>query len=178
MFLWARLRGILFEYLTGMKTLSGEVTLSKLLFVPFWKKIYPKKETICSPWGVMKHCFRQLVKQLLVLLTLKAPITTAADDNFLFSFYFSNLFLFFRDNKYWHFMWIVCQAETCESSAKQKTSLDISCESSAAWQTIHMKCQDLFSLKKQTIHMKCQDLISLKNENKFDCRLLQIFLTL
>ena len=26
----------------------------------------------------------------------------------------------------------------------EKTSLDISCESSA-WQTIHMKCQDLFS---------------------------------
>ena len=29
----------------------------------------------------------------------------------------------------------------------EKTSLDISCESSAK-QTIHMKCQDLFSLKK------------------------------
>ena len=28
----------------------------------------------------------------------------------------------------------------------EKTSLDISCESSA-WQMIHMKCQDLFSLK-------------------------------
>ena len=32
---------------------------------------------------------------------------------------------------------------SCESSAK--TSLDISCKSSAK-QTIHMKCQDLFSL--------------------------------
>ena len=29
----------------------------------------------------------------------------------------------------------------------EKISLDISCESSA-WQTIHMKCQDLFSLRK------------------------------
>ena len=28
----------------------------------------------------------------------------------------------------------------------EKTSLDISCESSA-WQTIHMKCQDLFSFE-------------------------------
>ena len=42
----------------------------------------------------------------------------------------------------------------------EKTSLDISCESSA-WQTIHMKCQDLFSLK---------------NKNFFECRLLQILL--
>ena len=51
-------------------------------------------------------------------LILKAPITTAADENFFyFIFYFS-----------------------------EKTSLDISCESSA-WQTIHMKCQDLFSPK-------------------------------
>ena len=32
----------------------------------------------------------------------------------------------------------------------EKTSLDISCESSAKW-TIHMKCQDLFSLKKRII---------------------------
>ena len=29
-----------------------------------------------------------------------------------------------------------------------KINLDISCESSA-WQMIHMKCQDLFSLKKK-----------------------------
>ena len=50
-------------------------------------------------------------------LTLNAPITTAADDSFYFFFYFS-----------------------------EKTSLDIPCESSAK-QTIHMKCQDLFSLK-------------------------------
>ena len=53
------------------------------------------------------------------MLTLKSPVTTAADNNFfLFFFYFS-----------------------------EKTSLDISCKSSAAWQMIHMKCQDLFSLK-------------------------------
>ena len=32
----------------------------------------------------------------------------------------------------------------------EKTSLDISCESSAK-QTIHMKCQDMFPLKKKKI---------------------------
>ena len=58
------------------------------------------------------------------VLTLKAPITPAADDDFFFP---------------------------------EKTSLDISCESSA----------------KQTIHMKCQDPFSLKNKNKIECRLLQ-----
>ena len=49
-------------------------------------------------------------------LTLKAPITSAADDNFFFIFFF-----YFSE----------------------KTNLDISCELSA-WQTNHMKCQDLF----------------------------------
>ena len=57
------------------------------------------------------------------LLTLKAPITTAADATF---FFFFVLFFCFSD----------------------KTSRDISCESSA-WQTVYMKCQDLFSLKKK-----------------------------
>ena len=37
-------------------------------------------------------------------LTLKAPITTKADDNFEF-------FFFSEENKSWHFMWIVCQAD-------------------------------------------------------------------
>ena len=67
-------------------------------------------------------------------LTLKAPFTTKADDNFFFFFFFS-----------------------------EKTSLDISCESSA----------------KQTIHMKYLDLLSLKNKKKIkilECRLLHIFL--
>ena len=36
-------------------------------------------------------------------LTLKAPITTAADDNFATSF------LIFKRNKEWYFMRIVCQ---------------------------------------------------------------------
>ena len=44
----------------------------------------------------------------------------------------------------------------------EKTSLDISCELSA-WQTIHMKCQDLFSLKN-------------KKKIFFEYRLLQILL--
>ena len=58
-------------------------------------------------------------QKLVICLTLKAPVTTAADDNFfyIFFFYFS-----------------------------EKTSLDISCESSA-WQMIHMKCQLVFSEK-------------------------------
>ena len=51
-------------------------------------------------------------------LTHKAPVTNAADDNFLFIFFFS-----------------------------EKTSLDISCCELSAWQMIHMKCQDLISLK-------------------------------
>ena len=54
-----------------------------------------------------------------ILLTLKAPVTTKADNNFDFFFFF-----YFQ----------------------MKTSLDISCEASAK-QTIHMKYQDLFSLK-------------------------------
>ena len=56
-------------------------------------------------------------------LTLKGPVTTAADDNFLF------IYLFFSE----------------------KTSLDLSCKSSA-WHTIHIKCQDLFSLKNKKIN--------------------------
>ena len=50
------------------------------------------------------------------------------------------IFLSENFNKSWHFMWIFYQ---------EKTSLDISCESSA-WQSIHMKLQDYktcFSLK-------------------------------
>ena len=53
-----------------------------------------------------------------VALNVKAPITNAADD-ILKDFFFN---------------------------FSKKTSFDISCESSA-WQTIHMKYQDLFSLK-------------------------------
>ena len=66
------------------------------------------------------------------MVTLKAPVTTAADDKvFIYFFYFS-----------------------------EKTSLDISCELSA-WQMIHMKCQDLVSLKN-------------KKKKKLECRLQQI----
>ena len=53
------------------------------------------------------------------MVTLKVQITTAADDILKCLFCFNFL---------------------------KKTSLDISCESSAG-QTIHMKYQDLFSLK-------------------------------
>ena len=65
-------------------------------------------------------------------LTLKVQITTVADIFIYFFFYFS-----------------------------EKTSIDISCESSA-WQMIHMKCQDLFSLK--------------NNKKKIEYLLLQILL--
>ena len=66
-----------------------------------------------------------LIRVVALFLTLKAPFTTAADDSFFFIYFylFIYLFFFFRE-----------------------TSLDILCESSA-WQMIHMKCQDLFSLK-------------------------------
>ena len=61
-----------------------------------------------------------------LLLILKVPITIAADNN-------SDFFLIF-------FL--------------EKTSHDISCESSAE-QMIHMKCQDLFSLKKKNEVLEC-----------------------
>ena len=64
---------------------------------------------------------KDIAKYRWAAFTLKAPITTKSDDNFDFFFYF-----------------------------QMKTSLDISCESSA----------------KQMIHMKYQDLISLKNKKK------------
>ena len=59
-------------------------------------------------------------------LTFTVPITIAADDIFFFFFFFIYLFIIF------FFL--------------EETSLDISCDSSAK-QMIHMKCQDLFSLK-------------------------------
>ena len=72
--------------------------------------------------------FCSLVGVIIVSLTLKVPVTTAADNSFFFFF--------------------------------QRKQVDISCESSAM----------------QMIHMKCQDLFSLKNKKKFECRLLQILL--
>ena len=69
------------------------------------------------------------------MFTLKTPITIAADDIFVM-----HIFFFFSN----------------------KMSLDISCESSA-WQTIHMKCQDSFSLKNN-------------EKRKLICRLQQILL--
>ena len=45
----------------------------------------------------------------MLLYSLKAPGTTVADDLdiFITSFYF---FLIFKENKVWHFMWIVSKA--------------------------------------------------------------------
>ena len=73
------------------------------------------------------------------MLTHKGPITTKAEDDFdLFFFY---IFYF-----------------------QKKTSLDISCESSAK-QMIHMKSKDLFSLKNTKIKI-------------LECCLLQLWLVL
>ena len=84
-------------------------------------------------------------------LTLKAPITTAS--NILIFFFFS----FFNFSR--------------------KTGLDISCESSA-WQTIHMKYQDLFSLKNKkkikiivVCNKVCLALSGLNREEKFSFEL-------
>ena len=61
---------------------------------------------------------------MLILLTLKVLITTAADHILFFYFHFS-----------------------------EKMKLDFSCESSAQ-QMVHMKCQALFSLKTISNKMK------------------------
>ena len=62
-----------------------------------------------------------------LLLTLKAPTTTAADD---FHKYFFHCF-------------------------SEKVRLDVSCESSAR-QRIHLKNQALFSLKDKSKQLKCR----------------------
>ena len=86
--------------------------------------------------SIRKNCLTEKHKKIFLnflpsMLTLKAPITTAADD--ILKFFFFNF--------------------------SKKTSLDISCESSA-WQTIHMKYQDLFffffwKIKKIKINVVC-----------------------
>ena len=86
-----------------------------------------------------KHCIQIIVlidSVLVQVLTLKAPITTAADDIFF------NFFYYFQRKQVltFHVNLLLGRRFTW------KTCLDISCESSA-WQAIHMKCQDLFSLK-------------------------------
>ena len=52
--------------------------------------------------------FRVLGKDL----TLKAPITTAADNTF------KSIFLLFLENKSWHFMGIVCQTDDSHEISK------------------------------------------------------------
>ena len=47
-----------------------------------------------------------LVYNKFVMLTLKAPVTTAAGN--ILKFFF---LLFFKENKSWYFMWIVCLAD-------------------------------------------------------------------
>ena len=76
---------------------------------------------------------------MLSVLILKAPITPAADDNFfLFSFYLFIYFFFFFQRK-------------------QVLKFHVKC--------LHMKCRDLFSLKKKN-----------KTKKQLECRQLQILL--
>ena len=67
-----------------------------------------------------------MIQSLLSLLTLKAPITTAADDG----------------HKYFFIVFL------------KKIRLDVSSASSARLR-IHMKNQDLFSLKDKSEKLKC-----------------------
>ena len=83
----------------------------------------PMCRLICIFTGCISLFVGFVLHWLIYLLTLKLPITTAAEDNFHIL-----LLLFF------HF--------------SEKISLHISCESFSK-QRIHMKCQDLFSLKKK-----------------------------
>ena len=69
--------------------------------------------TICCLPSLLREHNRLNLKVLLLLLsdwclTLKAQVTTAADDNCLFIYFF---FIFQSENKSWHFMLIVCLAD-------------------------------------------------------------------
>ena len=70
--------------------------------------IYSKYWDILSSYHTCPTICKSLFYYLLMSLTLKAPITTAADNNFFFCCCF---FYFFRENKSWHFMWIICLAD-------------------------------------------------------------------
>ena len=70
------------------------------------------------------------------ILNLKVPITITADNILKYFSYFSgnircgkSYFSLFKENKTWHFMWIICLADDSHR------------------QMIHMKYQVLFSLK-------------------------------
>ena len=83
----------------------------------FWEKYFIMSSAENFDQGAKRGILPEMCSLRGLPLTLKAPITSKADDNFDFLFYF-----------------------------QMKTSLDISSESSAK-QTIYMKYQDLFSLK-------------------------------
>ena len=84
------------------------------------------------PWLSLTERIHSRTDQVLIL-TLKAPSKIFSRRHFIL-FY---LFFFFSEK-------IKC--------------LDIPCESSA-WQTIHMKCQDLFSLKKKIKKISFQTVV-------------------
>ena len=125
-------------YLKYWDALSTYYTLPKIGIIPFYYLLMSLKycwmtgkqcrlrsdtaecpiwvHTVCSSLSV-PILWVNIVCTKVVSLTLNAPSKICRRRHSKLFFYFS-----------------------------EKTSLDISCESSA-WQMIHMKCQDLFSLK-------------------------------
>ena len=78
--------------------------------------------------------------------------------HFFMTFWFFFFFLhFFRENKTWHFMWIIYQADNGHEMPSLIFSEKILICYNFAEQTIHMKCKILFSLKnnKQEAHGQC-----------------------
>ena len=77
--------------------------------------------------------------------------TTAADDILIYLFiYLSTVFFFFFLFFFFFVLFFCFVLLLLFLFLFKKIRLDISCELSA-WQTIHMKCQDLFSNKKINI---------------------------
>ena len=68
-------------YLRGTDTPSGEATLYNIFCLPSEKGSTPKEKKLKPRQQNFPFCRRPL-------LTLKAPITTAADNNFLLLFFF------------------------------------------------------------------------------------------
>ena len=104
-----------------------------------------------------------------LILTLKAPITTAADNILIFS-------LFFGENKSWLFMWIICPADNSHEKSKlvfsekvkKYAKFRISSASNFPWRFKGLKSvlfifgDDVHDKK----HMVLSLSISEKNENK------------
>ena len=77
-------------------TLSRETIMSSVS-APFWKGFYSKRKEF-TPLG------RIYVSQIIH----KAPSKFCSRWHSIFFFFF---FFFFSENKPWHFMWLICQAD-------------------------------------------------------------------